>query len=697
MYYHPALDGAPSSVSSTVVAIASSVTSMFGCAFMLARLRRLRMGRGWHTRHYMVFAMAVANLAMATTALVSGSVFLVYGRIASAAGCTIGGMIELWAQQAVDVCAVLTTVAALASQRHSAQWTSKQHWIQSNMAPVFGLIVFLPLVNTVVSQIVWRFRSSEHAFCWIPRMPVHARWIAVDGWRLLAICAIIAAYACMARSAWRVRRGRRMGARAGDVRSFSSSTCEAGRAAYRVRAAAIDSEPASHASDARGLFSQSMHNIQYWALSRLARSQPTHRGLRSLRPERRSAGSLSRLARAGPGSKLAADPAGMQGAPSYYYEQFKRSLGHIARWFAITTDIPSPTLAPSIFDRIGRDEADVLSSTTQCEFCSSRVLTPAESGSSESYRTSDLQVDMVDYVQPMRGLRRWCSAISRLAKQPSLQLVRLAQGARLRRSHTAPNVRCQDMGLCNCVFKKPRTPHVDTPQLTADQMTFAASMRKTDAVSSKIYEIFAHPLHTAVLPQPVSIYTCANTHINEPMLASTHTFAQRTDDSLDTYSNRSVPAELIGRPVELVEKPVELAEKPVIATESDGSWAAAVARCREERAEPRPRVSRLYVYPLAYVAAWLPSVVYCLVSTHVYYAAFHAMPLHARRSVDMSGLPAHWTADDNANRAWPYLQHAARNIPATGHLYWLAIAQSLHLLNGALDALLFWLTESQHA
>ncbi|KAJ2122862.1 hypothetical protein IW147_003028 [Coemansia sp. RSA 720] len=579
-------------------------------------------------------------------ALISGGFFFVYGRIASVAGCTIGGMIELWAQQAVDVCSVLTTAAALASLVRNTQWTQKQHWIQTNMAPVFGIIVFLPLVNTIITQIVWRFRSSEFAYCWVPRMPIHARWIAVDGWRMFAVCAILITYSYMA---YTVLRAKHTSTHVPN-HSYSSSTFSQGRA-HVLHLSEIDSGVASVASDSRGLFSQSMHNIQYWALSKLGRSRG--HGLHVKEPRCPDTLSL---------------------APSTtrsYYNNFKRSLNTLVRWFHITTDIPSPTIS-NIFDTVEYDHAQ---STTQCEFCSSR--SSHEITISDSYCTDDLHVDMVSYfgTRP-RGLRRWCSALAQMVRKPStlVQVPQLPSGTRLRRSHTAPVVLRQNMNLCNCVFKRPHDcahsmeqnnvhgcqDHVSVCE--PQTLTFVHPQKshvRDCALAGKVHEIFGHSLQPHMAePRRVSIYTCANRHINE---------------SLSSYDNSA----------HIVDKPLPC-----------DNWTHAVARCRSVISNSQPRVSRLYVYPLAYALVYLPSIIYSILSTRVYFSTFHSLSLD-KRSVDMSGLPAQWTHDDNANRAWPYLQRAQGTHAGSG-LYWLAILQAVHLLNGAVDALLFWITESQY-
>ncbi|KAJ2405451.1 hypothetical protein GGF41_007077 [Coemansia sp. RSA 2531] len=93
----------------------------------------------------------------------------------------------------------------------------------------------------------------------------------------------------------------------------------------------------------------------------------------------------------------------------------------------------------------------------------------------------------------------------------------------------------------------------------------------------------------------------------------------------------------------------------------------------------------------------MPSIFYYILSTYVYYTAFQTGRLDSigvhTRSLDMSRLPAHWTHGQNMNRVWPYYQRLTAGIWGSEQLGWLAIIQSLHMLSGAVDALLFWLTE----
>ncbi|KAJ2769873.1 hypothetical protein IWQ57_002917 [Coemansia nantahalensis] len=684
MRYHPALDGAPSSVSSTVTALVGGSLSTLGCLYILLRLRRLRAAnqRRWHARYYLILMLAATNMVMALTAVISGGFFLVFGRIALAAGCTIGGMVEFWAQQAVDMSTILITVATFASVRQNALWAKRQYWIQTNIAPVVGLVMFLPLVNTIVSQIVWRFRSSEFAYCWIPRMPVYARWIAADGWRMLSVVGIVAAAPVPA------------------VPHYS----------------AIDSGPASNVtSDGRGLFSQSIHNVHQWALSKLGRSNAGTGAFGGLRAKTSVAPSTAK-------------------SPRSYYEQFKLSFVHnIVRWFTITTDIPSPTLLPSIFDSIGREgcrgATAASSSTMYCEFCRSSTDITA-SGQADNASRSDSQRSSLGGGEHSGGLRRWYSALARLVVRPNPRAADAAArplpSRGLRRSHTAPALPRQAMGLCSCVFRRPvpsrragdalgaksgasallpahaafcdsdsdsgwgayRTPSIG-------EYTGSGSSVRLPAVPDKIRALFGDSFRfqPGSQPQYVSIYACANYTGGLGTMYPSNVAVrspQRTASSCSSVA-------------EGVSAANGDAEAKMASLEG-GQWEAAVASCistrmasQQQLASCDGRASRLFVYPLAYVVVWLPSLVYAIVSTYVYHTGFSGPGRgHARRSVDMSGLPAHWTAGMNANHAWPYYRHATEDVSGSAQLYWLAIIQALHLLNGAADAVLFWLTEDAY-
>ncbi|KAJ2764806.1 hypothetical protein IWQ56_004346, partial [Coemansia nantahalensis] len=580
MRYHPALDGAPSSVSSTVIALVGGSLSTLGCLYILLRLRRLRAAnqRRWHARYYLILMLAATNMVMALTAVISGGFFLVFGRIALAAGCTIGGMVEFWAQQAVDMSTILITVATFASVRQNALWAKRQYWIQTNIAPVVGLVMFLPLVNTIVSQIVWRFRSSEFAYCWIPRMPVYARWIAADGWRMLSVVGIVAAYIYMAYTRCRAwRRPRHVsGLLDSDRRNFTHTTHVKSRAPVPAvpHYSAIDSGPASNVtSDGRGLFSQSIHNVHQWALSKLGRSNAGTGAFGGLRAKVDTAALLAGAIPAPTGAvglAVSAGPAGGRvfqhnGAavsqtsvapstaksPRSYYEQFKLSFVHnIVRWFTITTDIPSPTLLPSIFDSIGREgcrgATAASSSTMYCEFCRSSTDITA-SGQADNASRSDSQRSSLGGGEHSGGLRRWYSALARLVVRPNPRAADVAArplpSRGLRRSHTAPALPRQAMGLCSCVFRRPvpsrragdalgaksgasallpahaafcdsdsdsgwgayRTPSIG-------EYTGSGSSVRLPAVPDKIRALFGDSFRfqPGSQPQYVSIYACAN-------------------------------------------------------------------------------------------------------------------------------------------------------------------------------------------
>ncbi|KAI9501186.1 hypothetical protein BX070DRAFT_42855 [Coemansia spiralis] len=119
MHYYPILDAAPSSVSSTAVSLAGSLFSLLGSIYVMISLNMLRKNtdadarKTWQSRHYLIFALACVNFVMSSSALISGSFFLVYGRISSAVGCTIGGMIEFWAQQADNACIIFIALVVM--------------------------------------------------------------------------------------------------------------------------------------------------------------------------------------------------------------------------------------------------------------------------------------------------------------------------------------------------------------------------------------------------------------------------------------------------------------------------------------------------------------------------------------------------------------------------------------------------------
>ncbi|PIA14747.1 hypothetical protein COEREDRAFT_10001 [Coemansia reversa NRRL 1564] len=681
-------------------------------------------------------------------------------------------------------------MATVASFRHNTLWAQKQYWIQTNMAPVVGIIVFLPLIGTIVTQVIWRFRSSEFTYCWVPRMPVYARWIAVDGWRTLCVFGIIAAYIYIVCAIYRARKYKNNAFAVGSNDMGLPPTKQRPAAVTMLRHTAIDSEPSSKATnDGRGLFSQSIHNIQYWALSKLGRNNNVSGAPAGLRAKIDTA-AVSNIH--GPvydtvdyyticaqhiaqsrqqqqqqnmvesyttdtsnTSKRGDSLSFSSGKPSRdYYEQFKRSFVHnIIRWFTITTDIPSPTISESIFDNIckyNEPEHIMSSTTTHCDICSSIASITANGQNSNSitniYCRDSSHFGCQSIGNRQNSLRRWYSTIARLITKPTQHAVKqttanFSQNHRLRRSHTAPVLSRQDMGLCNCIFKRPQFPTTTTVDNSYDivelssetalspsqqktlpttykcpkkpgpihhaqihQVQRSCSIKeRTNAIRSesitsielpdKIQKIFGHALHEYkehTVPQPhrVSIYACANYNTS-----STSNDSDYSDESAQIFN------------INGVEKFSSLEE---------GNWAAIVGSCRSDRkaaCQNRQflenehwndmkayRISRLFVYPLAYVIVWLPSIVYYIISTYVYYTAFESsnpVVSHNKRSVDMSSLPAHWTLGQNANRAWPYYRHASSDVWGSNQLYWLAIIQALHLLNGAIDALLFWITETR--
>ncbi|KAJ2402255.1 hypothetical protein GGI23_000838, partial [Coemansia sp. RSA 2559] len=463
MGYYSILDAAPSSVSSTAVSLAGSLLSVLGTAFVILNLCILRRRRQqqqhqheenrtlkrWAPRHYLILTLCTANLVSSVAALLSGGVYLVYGRIPSQAGCTAGGMITYWAQQADIMCIVFMALTAYASQFQKAQWMAGKYWVQSSKAPVIGIVVFLPLVATVVVQIIWRFRSEELAYCWIPRVPVYARWVAIDAWRAMLVCALGLAYAriAVARAAGQRREARRL------------------EACAQARRSAIDSTDSStknrREEEGGGLWSQSVHNMHRWARSVVLARSNVVTGQRHGNPANHA-------------------------APRCYYESFKRSLlSLIARRFVITTDIPSPTLSHGIFDNICKsskhgergtgeeedEEEDAFlrsASATQYD----RSLCNIDTGSSRQFngrveqgsakRESDGA--SANTMAARRGLRRWCSAVSRMLRTPKSssrpapeEEGRAVPGYTLRRSHTAPILSAKQMNL-GSEFARPKMP-----------------------------------------------------------------------------------------------------------------------------------------------------------------------------------------------------------------------------------------------
>ncbi|KAJ2508161.1 hypothetical protein IWW47_000755 [Coemansia sp. RSA 2052] len=494
---------------------------------------------------------------------------------------------------------------------------------------------------TVIVQIIWRFRSVEFVYCWIPRTPVYARWIAVDGWRLLIILGIIAAYI-------RILALRLIPHDKKLPHQLESSPASGRSRQLHHRFSAIDSADVSNGTaDGRGgLFGQSMHNIHRWAWSKLGLT-------------------------ADPGLQPSGvDDSLYRPSPSYY-ETFKRSFAlNFVRRFFLTVDIPSPTISESIFDQIGTPTTHCDSNSVRSAECAKRVSTSSDGG--------------------MLALKRWYSAVSRLiATRRSQQNFHPAKCGDhfLRRSHTAPVLTSDGMGLCSCVFKRRgdadhsrnqtlATTAISSPPPCAACHPDLYSMSRSVSVKKRYMPDKCPAIFGS--SHNIEIYAC-----NDQRL-----FSEYLDSSDDESSAQIVQ-------IEAVEKLVSL---------EDGHWTKVVERCRDDRQSPdtapkqatRRVVSRLYVYPLAYLLVWLPSIAYYVVSTYVYYTGFQSGRLDSGlrgRSLDMSHLPAHWTPGQNMNRVWPYYQRLTKGVWGSEQLGCLAIIQSLHMLSGAVDALLFWLTE----
>ncbi|KAJ1665777.1 hypothetical protein EV178_002912 [Coemansia sp. RSA 1646] len=750
MGYFSILDAAPSSVSSTAVSLAGSLLSVLGTAFVILNLcilrRRQRRNkseqhipkRQWSPRHYLILALSCVNLISALSGLLSGGVYLVYGRIPSQAGCTASGMFTYWAQQADGISIVFIALVVYASQFHRAQWTQGKYWVQHNKAPVVGVIVLLPLVGTVIVQIIWQFRSEEHAYCWVPRVPVYARWVAIDSWRLIlvgALCLMYVRIACAKKVRQRTQ-----------LRS-PQTACR--------RCSVIDSTATDKGAGLM-LWSQSVHNMHRWAMSKLGRSN-LHETINGT--------SSSSMANQNGTKKT------KKKQSRSYYEQFKKSLiSLITRHFVITTDIPSPTLSHGIFDNICKsskkpaaweDEEDgdeyLSTSVTQCDVCSSTSANrccnesiasrPIEVSDADDQRSASKAMDTMSLSSAAgMGLRRWYSAVSRILRPPAKTThPAVVPGYTLRRSHTAPNLSAKQMNLCDSAFGRPtypgrvantggrgsrwhrqqqqhqQWPVVDSIAFSGDMVrsnnhTLIASYAAARAVQPTHYACdsvvddyeyssvdatddmsAADPIpvfsrcgapgfQTAYPPQHLSIYTFREeAAAEEEQVASTPSHQQHhsavDQRSLSMYSDPN--AEM------------------VLSSLEEGSWMATVEKCRSNRSYASNnggKISRLYVYPLAYVALWLPSLVYCVMSTYVYHRAFESddgfLNTHVKRGgVDLTDLPAHWTHPENMHRAWPYYLVATHGIAGSSRLSWLVIIQALHLLGGFVDAVLFWLTE----
>ncbi|KAJ1721018.1 hypothetical protein LPJ53_004409 [Coemansia erecta] len=665
MKYHPLLDTAPSSVASILLTLVGSFLSILGCMYVGFRLHRIKYRDSfsyWRTRHYLLFMLTLANFAAALSALISGLFYLVFGRLASVPGCTLSGMTEFWAQQAVDVSVIVIALATFASVFHKAQWMRHRHWIQTNMAPVFGMILFLPLVTTIASQIIWRFRSSEFAYCWIPRHPVYARWVASDGWRTLTLLVLLLGYLRMAR---RLRTQPQL------------------QISWPTDRPAIDSAMASAAAPA-GLFSQSMYNASRWARSKIGR-QPV--GLRSSGSSFDSIVYGTRHARHSYVSDTSAGSDAANGQTRTYVQLTRSFVSNLVRRF-ITTDIPSPTIAQSIFDRIASSPHECRGAAGACVYCPG-----------EAVYCKEEQEEAAGSAGAQGGLRRWYSALTgmlgaRAAGWP------LARGSRrqsttfaLRRSHTAPVLSSDAMGLGSRVFSRPAATQAATASTASDDVAHDNTLIMTEYVDP----LARHNHHYRGLAD-------AKARDDEQLAAKIHRiFGQ--PPAIPPHAIHRVSIRQDGPPTAASSKPGSSARSSgSVALEEGGRWADAVAKCRGHRhshvaSEHPPRMSRLYVYPLAHMLLWLPPLIYCFVSTLVYYQAFEKPRDGAggrlwKRDADFSELPAGWTDDGhNMGRAWPYFLHFAQNVPASGQLGWLAIVQSLHMLGGAVDAVLFWMTE----
>ncbi|KAJ1965602.1 hypothetical protein GGI12_000653 [Dipsacomyces acuminosporus] len=424
------------------------------------------------------------------------------------------------------------------------------------------------------------------------------------------------------------------------------------------RYSAIDSEAVSHASsaDGRGLFSQSMYNVHRWATSIFGISSAGNglagKGLR-VKAIRDSAGCRTsgchRIDMQGSVSE--GDGEGRQDQPRLsislsvakvsrsYYERFKRSIANsIVRRFIIATDIPSPTIPSAIFDDIcGASAADGNSpSLTHCDVRSSTesVADEVDTTQNSAYpMSSDINVAM-SWGQDAGGR----SNLKRCVKV---------------RENSLNDEPSEDGNTASKENHRDSSPGIG--QGSVSDCSLSCEGRCGDDRSQH----------------------------------GRSNLSVRSDDSVQLVDAQEIEG------FESLE---------------EGHWLTTVAQCRNIRGgneekgakgsqEDKLYVTRMYVYPLAYVLVWLPSIFYYVLSTYIYYTAFEAKPSHHRghsvhkRSRDMARLPAHWTSEQSMNRAWTPYQHATAGVWGSHHISWLAIIQGVHLLNGALDALLFWITE----
>ncbi|KAJ2848066.1 hypothetical protein J3B02_004029 [Coemansia erecta] len=711
---------------------------------------------------------------MSLSALISGFFYLVFGRLASAPGCTISGMTEFWAQQAVDVSIVIVALAVLASIYNKNLWMRHRHWIQTNMAPVFGIILFLPLLFTVASQIIWRFRSSEFAYCWIPRHPVYARWVAIEGWRTLIVLGLILAYL---RIVFTIRNSKH-----NPKLQISWPMTETRKSKRRY--SAIDSGMVSRVTnDPRGLFSQSMYNINRWARSKIGRANninnvSTAQGLTGLRTdsqnyshpmgdnsfykvhylsdnnitsENSSTSAVFYTGRHRNSTTLSV----VKGPSKNYYEQFKRSfVNNFVRRFIITTDIPSPTIAQSIFDRIAKNPHECTDPTI-CNYCHS---------SETAYQTDSKLVSADGLGMPATGgqqtrvLKRWYSALTGLLSKPSKAPLSVHNGNNktqlavhnLRRSHTAPVFTNDKASVFNQMFKRPsRSPAATDSIVSYENDNGNDNDNQVDDDDGTKYGVTSQE-HTLIMTEycdplsqfrnfgvkkryepnndssvlPDNAYLTEKIHrlfgasVEIPSHAIHRVSIHTSSPACPTPAHTVPSASLSPKPCSVENKDADPSESPSLSVYSqnsspqkahveklasleEGHWTSAVERCRMERQSqldlaeksPKPRISRLYVYPLAYIVIWLPSIVYYIMSTYVYYSAFESPGHHWKKSLDFSGLPGHWTEGQNMNHAWPYLTRITEGVPGSKNIGWMAVIQSLHMLSGAIDAILFWMTE----
>ncbi|KAJ1948536.1 hypothetical protein EC988_005136, partial [Linderina pennispora] len=526
---------------------------------------------------------------------------------------------------------------------------------------MMGVVICLPLIVSIIVQIIWRFRSSEFAYCWIPRMPVYARWIAFDAWRTLNILCIFTIYLYIL--SVHIQSKRRP---ANSAQHLSQSMSSSARRSQPVliqvpRYSAIDSTAVSSppSSNYFGAFSQSLGNAHRWALSKLGVSKPNGVptcGLRATtddtavceRPPYKTIDYYSiGLQHASYLQQQQQHPDATAQAPRHsmaltvpktprsYYETFKRSLANtfIGR-FMITTDIPSPTLSTnSIFRSINSPSrlrpAQLLALSDGTADNTGATSTPNHSN--PSLATSCQPAKDPDS-RSMATVKRWYFALTRLLTKQGLsssQCLEYKQ-QKLKRFHTIPPSTTSSLAARIVLpFNSPLQATSDTDLPAALSTPFMSRILETRMHANRdgcVGCVSSVKEHNDIEPAHIR----ANTRYG-----SAPAMSEYSDDS----------AKIIG--VEAIERWESLEE---------GRWVVTTDRYRRDRAQThtvvdkRPTtacISRMFVYPVVYLVMYMPHIVYYIMSTYVYYTAFRNGSHHAhhKRGIDLGNLPAHWTSD----------------------------------------------------